>query len=224
MIRHSRWKHFRRRSLAGLGEQLPWHRLEQIAARERGTRGLDGSLIFTGRVIGKSLPRRSGIDACRGIARQALRRFSVPGEIVAQDHAAPGGAVIGEQAIRHIQHDIALVALARALLHQIFDLEHQIVGECAEQAEQRIVIGTERRHEIAHQRHHAGASGTLVFVDRRCAAQDMAGKTACAVLGDDDAGVADHLAEEGDQDFAARIQRLKRKIRPRRLQLQRRIG
>ena len=66
-------EHFGRRTLAGLGEQLPRHRLEQVAARERRARGLDGRLIFAGRVIGKSLPRRLGVDALGGVARQALR-------------------------------------------------------------------------------------------------------------------------------------------------------
>ena len=129
-------EHFRRRALAGLGEQLPRHRLEQIAARERGARRLDGGLIFAGRVIGKTLPRRLGVDALGGLARQALGGFAVPGKVVAQHHAAPGGAVIGQQAIRHVQHDVALVGLARALLHEVLDLEHEVVGEGAEQAEQ----------------------------------------------------------------------------------------
>ena len=66
-------KHFGRRALAGLGEQLPGHRLEQIAARERRARGLHRGLIFAGRVIGKALPRRLGVDALGGVARQALR-------------------------------------------------------------------------------------------------------------------------------------------------------
>ena len=66
-------EHFRRRALAGFGEQLPRHRLEQIAARKRGARGLDRGLIFAGRVIGKSLPRRLRVDAFGGLARQALR-------------------------------------------------------------------------------------------------------------------------------------------------------
>ena len=75
------------------------------------------------------------------LARQRFRGFSLPGKIVAQHHAAAGGAVIGQQAIRHVQHDVALVALARALLHEVLDLEHEVVGKGAEQAEQRIVIG-----------------------------------------------------------------------------------
>ena len=58
-------------------------------------------------------------------------------------------------------------ALARALLHEVLDLEHEVVGERAEQAEHRIVIGETARDQIAHQRHHAGAAGALVFLDRR---------------------------------------------------------
>jgi hypothetical protein len=92
-------------------------------------------------VIGKALPRRPGVDTLGGIARQSLRGFSLPGEIVAQRDAAAGGTVIGQQAIRDIEHDVALVGLARALLHEVLDLEHEVVGEGAVQAEQRIVIG-----------------------------------------------------------------------------------
>ena len=92
-------------------------------------------------MIGKTLTRRFGVDAFGSIARQALRGFALPGKIIAQRHAAAGGAVIGQQAIRHVQHDVALIALARPLLHEVFDLEHEVVGEGAEQAEQRVVIG-----------------------------------------------------------------------------------
>ena len=45
-----------------------------------------------------------------------------------------------------------------------------------------------------------------------------------ALLGDDDAGLAQHVAEEGDQHLAARVQRGKREFRARGLQHQRRIG
>ena len=175
-------------------------------------------------MIGKALPRRLGVDAFGGVARQALGGLALPGEIVAQHHAAAGGAVIGQQAIRHVEHDVALVVLARALLHEVLDLEHEVVGEGAEQAEQRIVIGAEHRDEVAHQRHHAGAAGALVFVDRRLAAHDVAGEPAGGLLGDDDAGFAQHVAEEGDQHLAARVQRLQRKVRAGGFQPQRRIG
>ncbi len=175
-------EHFRRRTLARLGEQLPRHRLEQIAAGERRARRFDGGPIFARRVIGKSLPRRLGVDAVRRVARQTRRRFALPGKVVAQDHAASGGTVIGQQAIRHVEHDVALVFLARTLLHQVLDLEHEVIGERAEQAEQRIVVRSQRRHQIAHQRHHAGAAGALVFIDRRRAADDMTRKTGRASL------------------------------------------
>ncbi len=140
-MRQSRWNTSAGERSQGFGEQLPGHRLEQVAARERRARDLDGRLIFAGRVIGKALPRRLGVNALGGVARQTLGGFSFPGKIVAQHHAAAGGAVIGQQAIRHIQHDVALVALPRPLLHEVLDLEHEIVGERAEQAEQRVVIG-----------------------------------------------------------------------------------
>ncbi len=203
---------------------MPRHRLEQIAARKRRARGLHRGLVFAGRVIGKSLPRRFGVNAFRGIARQAFGRLALPGEIVAQDHATAGCAVIGQQAIRHIEHDVALVFFARALLHEVLDLEHQIIGKRPEQAKQRIVTGAERRHEIAHQRHHAGAAGALVLVDRRSATHDMAGEPARGFVGYDDAGFAQGLAEEGDQHFAARVQRLQREIRSDGFELQRRVG
>ena len=66
-------EHFRRRALAGLGEQLPRHRLEQIAARKRGARGFDRGLIFAGRMIGESPAAASCVDAFGRLARQALR-------------------------------------------------------------------------------------------------------------------------------------------------------
>ena len=161
---------------------MPRHRLEQIAARKRGARGFDGRLVFSGRVIGKSLPWHFGVDAFRRVARLACGGLVLPGKVVAQDHAAAGGAVIGQQAIRHVEHDVTLVFLARAFLHEVLDLEHEVIGERAEQPEQRIVVRSQRRHQIAHQRHHAGAAGTLVFVDRCGAADDMTGKTGRASL------------------------------------------
>ena len=217
-------KHFRRRALAGFGEQLPGHRLEQIAAREGRARSLDSGLIFAGRVVGKSLPRRPGVNALRRFARQRFGRLALPGKIIAQYDAAPGGAVIGEQPIRHIEHDVALVFLPRALRYEVLDLEHEVVGEGAEQAEQRIIIGRKRRDQVAHQRHHAGAAGALVFLDRCCAAQDMAGETRRRLFGDDDAGLAQAIAEETDQNFTARVQGLQREIEPGGFQPQRRIG
>src|SRR3984893_18724570 len=100
-------------------------------------------------MIGKSLPRHFGVDAFRGVAWKTFGRLALPGKIVAQDHAAAGGAVIGQQAIRQIEHDVALVFFARALLHEVFDLEHQIIGEGAEQAEQGIIVSAERREPSA---------------------------------------------------------------------------
>ena len=183
------------------------HRLEQVAARERGARLLHRRLVVAGRVIGKALARRLDVGAVLGLARQAFCGFAVPGEVVSEFDAAAGGAVIGEQAIRHVEHDVALVGLAAALLHEVLDLEHEIVGKCAEQTEQRIVIGGECSDQRAHQRHHAGAAGALVFLDRRLAAQDVAGKPRGALLVDDDAGLAQHVGDEGNQHLAARIQR-----------------
>ena len=217
-------EHFRRRALAGLGEQLPRHRLEQIAARERRARGLDRGLVFAGRVIGKALPRRFGVDAFRGLARQAFGRFAVPGKIIAQHHAAPGGAVIGQQAIRHIQHDVALVAFARALLHEVLDLEHQIIGERAEQAEQRIVIGASaatrsRTSDITLARRvrwssSIGASPRTIWPASRLALlSEMTMQ-----------GSRKRIAEKRDQHLAARVQRGERKIVARGFQHQRRIG
>jgi hypothetical protein len=203
---------------------LPRHRLEQVAAREGGAGGFDRGLIFAGRMIGKSLPRRFKVDAFGGIARQTCRGLAVPGEIVAQHHAAPGGAVIGQQAIRQKQHDVALVGLARALLLEVLDLKHEVVGERTEQTEQGIVIGAERRHQVTHQRHHAGAAGALVFIDRRRATHDVAGETPGTPLGNDDAGLAQDVAEEGDQHFAARVQGIEKKIGSGGFQPQRRVG
>ena len=203
---------------------MPRHRLEQIAARECRARGLDRRLIFAGRVIGKSLSWCFGVQALRGVVRQAHGGFSLPGKIVAQHHAAPGGAVIGQEAIRNIQHDVALVGLARALLQEVLDLEHEVVGESAEQAEQRIVIRREGRDQIAHQRHHAGAAGALVFLDRRGAADDMAGQTGRAFLRNDDAGLAQDVTDKGDQHFAASVQRCQREVGDCGFQNQRRIG
>ena len=45
-----------------------------------------------------------------------------------------------------------------------------------------------------------------------------------AFLGDDDARVAQGLAEEGDQHLAARVQRSQGKVRTSGFQLQRRVG
>jgi len=42
--------------------------------------------------------------------------------------------------------------------------------------------------------------------------------------GDDDAGLAQRIAEEGDQHLAARVQGLEGKVGPGRFQPQRRIG
>jgi hypothetical protein len=203
---------------------LPRHRLEQIAARERRACGFHRGLILAGSVIGKSLPRRLRIDAFRGDARQTRGGCALPGKIVTQHHAAPGGAVIGQEAVRHIKHDVALVAFPRAFLHEILDLEHQIVGKRAEQAEQRIVIGTEHGHQVAHQRHHTGAPGALVFIDRRRSAYDMAGEPGRVFLRDDDAGLAQHVTEERDQHLTALVQCLERKVGPGGFQPQRRIG
>ena len=163
-------------------------------------------------MIGKSLPPGPGIETFGGFARQALGRLSIPAELVGQHHAASRGAVVGQQAIGHIQHDVALVALACALLHEILDLEHQIIGERAEQAEHRIVAGAERSHEIAHQRHHAGAPRALILLDGGGAAHDMTGKPRRAFFRDDDAGLAQRVAEKGDQNLTARVQRDQRKI------------
>ena len=52
----------------------------------------------------------------------------------------------------------------------------------------------------------------------------MAGKPRRALLGDHDAGLAQDVAEEGDQHLAARVQRFQRKIDAGGLQHQRRIG
>ena len=52
----------------------------------------------------------------------------------------------------------------------------------------------------------------------------MAGETRGGLLIDDDARLAQGIAEEGDQDFATRIQRFEREVRPHRFQPQRRVG
>ena len=109
-------------------------------------------------------------------------------------------------------------------MHEVLDLENQVVGKRAEQAEQRIVIGPERRHEIAHQRHHAGASGALLFIDRRRAAHNMTRELPGVLLCDRDAGFAQRLAEKRDQQLTARIQRFQPKLGCLGLQPQRRIG
>ena len=175
-------------------------------------------------MIGKALTRRLDVDALGGIARQRLRGFSLPGKFVAQHHTAAGGAVIGQQTIRHIQHDVALVALACALLHEVLDLEHEVVGEGAEQPEQRIVIGRQGGDDIAHQRHHAGAAGALVFLDRGRTADDVAGEPRRASFRNDNAGLAQHIAKECDQHLAARVQCGKGEVGTDRFQHQRRIG
>jgi hypothetical protein len=52
----------------------------------------------------------------------------------------------------------------------------------------------------------------------------VAGETARALLRDDDTGLAQHVAEKGDQHFAARVQRIQRKIGSGGFQPQRRVG
>jgi hypothetical protein len=99
-----------------------------------------------------------------------------------------------------VQHDIALILLARTLLHEILDLEHKVVGKGAKQAEQRI-IRSEVRDDIAHQRHHAGAAGALVFLDRRLAADNVTRKARGGSLRDDDAFVAEGHARPAIEPF-----------------------
>ncbi|MGY4446716.1 hypothetical protein ACVWZR_001376 [Bradyrhizobium sp. i1.3.1] len=198
--------------------------LKQIAARESRARGLDRGLIFTRRVIGKALARCLEVRALDGLARQAFGGLALPRKIVTQHHAAAGGAVVGEQAIGDVEHDVALIIFACALLHEVLDLEHEVVGEGAEQAEQPVIVGGEGGDEIAHQRHHAGAPRALVFLDRRIAADDVAGKLRGALLGDHDAGLVQHVCEEGDQHLAAFIERFQLEIDASGLELERRIG
>src|SRR5439155_102420 len=80
-------EHFRRRALAGFGEQLPGHRLKEIATCERGACGLYCGLVFAGRVVGKSLPRRVRWPSAIGAVPQMIwpaRRFWLFSEMTTQ--------------------------------------------------------------------------------------------------------------------------------------------
>ena len=110
-------------------------------------------------------------------------RLSVPGKIIAQHHAAPGGAVIGQQAIGQIQYDIALVGSrgrASAPNPRSGTRGHRRTRRTGRAADRHWPPSTatrSRTSDITLARPRA-----LVFVDRRCAAQDMARQAGVALL------------------------------------------
>ncbi len=147
-------------------------------------------------MIGKTLAAGLHIEAVGRLVRQPFGRLPLPGKIVGDGHATAGGTVVGLQAVRNVEHDIALVGLTCALLLQILDLEDEVVAERAVKPEQRLVTVAERRDDGAHERHDRGAPGALLLVGRRVAAQDAAGDALGRALGDDHAGLAQRLIEE----------------------------
>ena len=192
---------------------MPRHGLKKITARKRLTRGLDGLLIDARCVVGKAFALGPGVNACGRLAAQAIGGLAIECKLIAQDHTAPGGAVVSQNAIRNVENDIALVFLACALLHEILELKHEIVGEGAEQAEQTIVRRIKRRDDVTHQRDHRSAPGALILVHRRIAAHDVALQAGRALFSDDGTRLFQGLGEERDQHLAALVQRLDEEIR-----------
>ena len=92
--------------------------------------------------------------------------------------------------------DVALIGLARALLHQVLDLEHEVVAKGAVESEQRLFGDAECGDDRAHERHDRGAARALLFVRGRLAAHDMAGDAIRRALGHHHAGFAQRLVEE----------------------------
>ena len=175
-------------------------------------------------MIGEALPAGLGIDALGGFVRQASGGLALPGKFIRDADAAAGGAVISQQAVRHVQHDVTLVGLTGALLLQVLELEHQVVGEGAVQPEHRIGRRGEGGDDGAHQRDRAGAAGALLLIDRGLAADDVPPDFGGAGLLDDDAGLLELVGQERDQHPAARIERLNGEFLGLRGERQRRIG
>src|SRR5690606_19766635 len=163
----------RRQFLTGRAESLAGYHFEEIAATEGLQRRFHHGLVGTGAMIAADARgTRAGCEGCGGHTTRQVSggESAVAGALceivdVLLRHATL--VIHHQQAVRQIQHEVAVLCTARETLAHRLELEGQLVTEGTVESEVDVLITGEQREQATQRGEHAALPRALFLETHR---------------------------------------------------------